>query len=61
VDLTTPTIELTVRGGPRKAETVQHVSQQGGEAGTVQPITTEPHVSTKSGVGVVVHLSKKEK
>jgi hypothetical protein len=48
----------TVRGKPRVAETVQHVSEQGGKPGAVQPITTEPSIGSKGGVGVVIHLSK---
>jgi hypothetical protein len=51
-----------VRGKPRVAETVQHVPEQGGKLGVVQPITTEPSVGSKGGIGVVIHLSKtKEK
>jgi hypothetical protein len=44
--------------GPHVAKTVQHVSEQGSKAGTVQPITTKPSVGSEGGVGVVVHLSK---
>jgi hypothetical protein len=52
----------TVRGKPRVAEAVQHVLKQGGKPGAVQPVTTEPSVGSKGGVGVVIHLSKtKEK
>jgi hypothetical protein len=40
---------------------VQHVPQQGGKAETVQPVITEPSISTKGGVGVVVHLSKQRR
>jgi hypothetical protein len=40
------------------AEAVQHVLEQGGKPGAVQPITTEPSVGSKGGVGVVIHLSK---
>jgi hypothetical protein len=66
VDLTTPTNEFvvqaaTVRGGPYEAERVQHVPQQGGKAMMVQPVTTEPSISTEGGVGVVVHLSKQRR
>jgi hypothetical protein len=67
MDLAVPQPELTVwtatvRGKPRVAEAVQHVPEQGGEPGVVQPITTEPSVGSKGGVGVVIHLSKtKEK
>jgi hypothetical protein len=64
VDLTVPTHELTVRaaticGGPHVAKAVQHVSEQGREAETVQPITLKPSVGSECGVGVVVNLSKK--
>jgi hypothetical protein len=63
MDLTAPQPKLTVRtavirGKPRVAETVQHVPEQGGKPGAVQPVTTEPYVGSKGGVGVVIHLSK---
>jgi hypothetical protein len=63
MDLAAPQPELTVwtamvRGKPRIAEAVQHVPKQGGKPGAVQPVTTEPSVSSKGGVGVVIHLSK---
>jgi hypothetical protein len=63
MDLVAPQPELTVwvatvRGKSRVAETVQHVPKQGGKLGPVQPITTEPFVASKGGVGVVIHLSK---
>jgi hypothetical protein len=63
MDLTTPKPELTVwaatvRGGPCVAKMVQHVSEQGGKSGALQTITMEPSVGSKSGVGVVIHLSK---
>jgi hypothetical protein len=63
VDLAAPQPELmvrtaTVRGEPRVAEAVQHVLKQGGEPGAVQPVTTEPSVGSKGGIGVVIHLSK---
>jgi hypothetical protein len=48
----------TVRGKPRVAEAVQHVPKQGGKPGAVQPVTTEPSVGSKGGIGVVIHLSK---
>jgi hypothetical protein len=48
----------TVRGKPRVAEAVQHVLEQGGKPGAVQPITTKPSIGSKGGVGVVIHLSK---
>jgi hypothetical protein len=63
MDLAAPQPELTVRaatvrGKTRVAKAVQHVPKQGGKPGAVQPITTEPSVSSKGGVGVVIHLSK---
>jgi hypothetical protein len=48
----------TVCWGPRVAKTVQHVTEQGGKTGAVQPVTTEPSVGSEGGVGVDVHLSK---
>jgi hypothetical protein len=51
-----------VRGSPRVAKAVQHVPEQHQKNGTVQPVATKPSVSSKGGVGVVVHLLKiKEK
>jgi hypothetical protein len=63
IDLAAPQPELTVRmatlcGKPRVAKTVQHVPKQGGKPGAVQPVTTKPFISSKGGVGVVIHLSK---
>jgi hypothetical protein len=63
MDLTAPQPELMVRtamvrGKPCVAEAVQHVPEQGGKRGAVQPITMEPSVGSKGGVGVVIHLSK---
>jgi hypothetical protein len=63
MDLAAPQTELTVRtatvrGEPRVAEAVQHVPEQGGKPGAVQPVTTEPTIGSKGGVGVVIHLSK---
>jgi hypothetical protein len=63
MDLAAPQPELTVRmtvihGKPRVAEAVQHVPEQGGKPGAMQPITTEPSIGSKGGVGVVIHLSK---
>jgi hypothetical protein len=63
VDLAAPQPELTVwtaaiRRKPRVAEAVQHVSEQGGKPGAVQPVTMEPSVGSKGGVGVIIHLSK---
>jgi hypothetical protein len=48
----------TVCGNPHVAKAVQHVLEQGGKTGAVQPITTEPSVGSEGGIGVVVHLSK---
>jgi hypothetical protein len=48
----------TVRRGPRVAKTVQHVPELGGKTRAVQPVTTEPSISSEGGVGVVIHLSK---
>jgi hypothetical protein len=47
---------VTIRGKPRVAKTVQHVSEQGGKPGAGQPVTTEPSVGSKGGVGVVIHM-----
>jgi hypothetical protein len=63
MDLAAPQPELTVRmamvhGKTRVAEAVQHVPKQGGKPGAVQPVTTEPSVGSKGGVGVAIHLSK---
>jgi hypothetical protein len=63
MDLIAPQLELTirtatVRGKPRVAEAVQHVPEQGGKPGAVQPITMEPSIGSKGGLGVVIHLSK---
>jgi hypothetical protein len=48
----------TVCGNPCVAKAVQHVPEQGGKTGAVQPITTEPSVGFEGGIGVVVHLLK---
>jgi hypothetical protein len=66
VDVTTSTPKLMVRvtivcGSPCVAETVKHVLKQGREAGTVQPVTTEPSVGPEGGVWVVIHLSTTKK
>jgi hypothetical protein len=63
MDLAAPQPELMVRtaairGKTRVAEVVQHVPEQGGKPRAVQPVTTEPSVSSKGGIGVVIHLSK---
>jgi hypothetical protein len=63
MDLAVPQPKLmvrtaTVRGEPRVAEAVQHVPEQSEKPGMVQPVTTEPSVGSKGGVGVVIHLSK---
>jgi hypothetical protein len=63
MDLAAPQPELmvrmaTVRGKPRVAEAVQHVPKQSRKPGAVQPVTPEPSVGSKGGVGVIIHLSK---
>jgi hypothetical protein len=63
VDLAASLPELTVRvtmvrGTPHVAKAVQLISEQGGKAGVVQPILTEPSIGFEGGVGVVIHLSK---
>jgi hypothetical protein len=63
VDLAAPQPELTVwmatvHREPHVAEVVQHVPEQDGKPGAVQPVTTEPSVGSKGGVGVVIHLLK---
>jgi hypothetical protein len=63
MDHAAPQPELMVRAAtvcrePHVAEAVQHVLEQGGKPGVVQPITTELSVGSKGGVGVVIHLSK---
>jgi hypothetical protein len=63
VDFAAPQPELmvqmaTVRGKPHVAEAVQHVSKQGGKPGAEQPVTMEPSVGSKGGIGVVIHLLK---
>jgi hypothetical protein len=63
IDLAGPKPELTrwvtmVHGGPHVAKAVQHVLEQGEKTRTVQPVTTEPFVTSEGGVGVVIHLSK---
>jgi hypothetical protein len=58
VDLAVPRPELTVRRSPLIAKAVQHVPEQGGKDGAVQPVTTEPSIGSEGGIGVVVHLLK---
>jgi hypothetical protein len=63
MDLAAPQPELAVwtamvHGKTRVAEAVQHVLNQGRKPRAVQPVTTEPSVGSKGGVGVVIHLSK---
>jgi hypothetical protein len=63
MDLVAPKPELMVRvttihGSPHVAKMVQHIGKQGGKTGVVQPVTMEPSVGSKGGVGVVIHLSK---
>jgi hypothetical protein len=64
MDLAVPQPELTVQtttvcGNPRVAKVLQHILEQGGKSGVVQPITTEPSIGSEGGVGVVDPLSKK--
>jgi hypothetical protein len=66
MDLTMPMPKLavqtaTARGSPCEAKTVQHVPKQIGKARMVQPVTTELSISSKGGVGVVVHLLKQRR
>jgi hypothetical protein len=63
MDLATPQPKLMVRvvmvcGKPRVAEAVQHIPEYGGKPGAAQPITTEPSVSSKGGIVVVIHVSE---
>jgi hypothetical protein len=63
VDPAAPKPEMTVRAtmvcrSPRVAKTGQHIPEQGGKTGVVQPVATEPSVSFEGGAGVVVYLSK---
>jgi hypothetical protein len=63
VDLAVPKPELivrmtTVRGGPCLAKAVQHILKQRGKTRVVQPVATEPSISSEGCVGVVIHLSK---
>jgi hypothetical protein len=51
----------TVCRNSHVAKAVQYVPEQGGKTGVVQPITTEPSISSECVVGVVVHLSKTRK
>jgi hypothetical protein len=53
-----PVRTATVCRNPRVAKAVQHVPEQGGKTGAMQPITTEPSVGSKDGAGVVIHLLK---
>jgi hypothetical protein len=61
MDLAAPQPKLTVwaaaiRGKPRVSKSVQHIPEEGGKHGAVQPITTEASIGSKGGVGVVIHL-----
>jgi hypothetical protein len=63
MDLTAPKPELavqaaTVHRGPCVAKTVQHVPEQGGKTEAVQPVTSEPSISSEGGIGVVIPLLK---
>jgi hypothetical protein len=58
MDLATSMPELTVQeatvcGSRCVVKAVQHISEQGREAGTVQPVATKPSVRSEGGVGVV--------
>jgi hypothetical protein len=54
-----PMVQTTiVHRSPLIAKVVWHVPEQGGKTGAVQPVTMEPSVGSKGGIGVVVHLSK---
>jgi hypothetical protein len=60
MDLVAPELELMVQaamvhGKSRVAKTVQHIPEQGGKPGAVQPIATEPSIGFKGGTGVVIH------
>jgi hypothetical protein len=48
----------TVHGNTNVAKAVQHVLEQGGKTGAVQPVTMKPSIGSEGGIGVVVHLSK---
>jgi hypothetical protein len=48
----------TIRRKPHVAEAVQHVLEQGGKPGVLQPITMEPFIGSKGGVGLVIYLSE---
>jgi hypothetical protein len=66
MDLAVPQPKLMVRttticGNPRVIKAVQHIPEQGGKTGVVQPITTEPSVGSEGGVGVVILVSKTRK
>jgi hypothetical protein len=66
MDLATSTPKLTVWvttvcRSPRVAKVVQHVPEQGGKTGAVQPVATELSVGSQGGIGVVVHLFKTRK
>jgi hypothetical protein len=63
MDLAAPQPELMARaamarGEPHVAKAVQHVPEQVEKPRAVQSVTTEPSVSSKGGVGVVIHLLK---
>jgi hypothetical protein len=63
MDLAAPQPELMVRAAAiheksRVAKAVQHVPEQGGKPWAVQSVTAESFISSKGGVGVVIHLSK---
>jgi hypothetical protein len=63
MDLIVPKPELTVwtitvRRNPHVAKMVQHIPEQGGKTGEMQPVIMEPPVGSKCDIGVVIHLLK---
>jgi hypothetical protein len=63
MDLAAHQPELMVRVAvtrwkPRVAKAVQNIPEQGGKPGAVHPVTTEPSIGSKGGIGVVIHQSE---
>jgi hypothetical protein len=63
IDLAAPQPKLMVRvamvrGKTRVVEAVQHVPEQGGKPGAVQPVATKPFIGSEGGVGVLIHRLK---
>jgi hypothetical protein len=63
IDFAAPQLKLTVRaaaicGKPHVAKAVQHVPEQGGKPEAVQPVTMEPSIGSKGGIGVFIDLTK---